>query len=207
MHGAGGISDPTFIDQRLTVAATAQCDFYPTGLRILNNEGISHRRMGVVPSYKTLLHLSARLLAGALVAAHLHCSGGMSEPGPGSPASETAASAIATENALPGSSEWTLDRPITDQQIVAYPERESYAAGTDVPIAVSAQPAGLFRWKLFRMGGYGGSGARVYAEGGPLAARRQPDPVFEQQTGLVVTGWPPTFTVSTRHLDGSPWLT
>ena len=73
---------------------------------------------------------------------------GMSEPGPGSPASETAASAIATENALPGSTEWALDRPITDQQIVAYPDRESYAAGLMCD-SVSAKPAGSFAGNCF----------------------------------------------------------
>src|SRR5215217_4199777 len=166
---------------------------------------------GCQPSTKALVHLGARIFAGVLLMTHLHCSGGTSEPdrtsGPSSPASATAATAIARENALAGSAEWSLDRPITDQQIVAYPDRESYAAGTDVRISVSAEPAGLFHWKLFRMGGYRGSGARLYAEGGPLPAPRHPDAVFEQETGLVVTGWPTTFSISTRHPDQDPWLT
>jgi hypothetical protein len=50
-------------------------------------------------------------------------------------------------------------------------------------------------------------GGRLYAEGGPVAAPRQPDPTFDPVTGLVVAGWPVTFSFPTRNSDGSPWLT
>lgn len=143
-----------------------------------------------------------------LLMTQMQCGGSDSgtSSGPAPNGSPGTANAIARENALPGSSQWFLDQAITGQQIVGYADRESYPAGAEVRIAVSAEPAGQFRWKLFRMGGYRGLGARLYAEGGPLPAAQR-NTAFESGTGLVTTGWPTSFTISTRHPDGSPWLT
>jgi hypothetical protein len=57
------------------------------------------------------------------------------------------------------------------------------------------------------MGSYGGMGGRLYAEGGPVAAPHQADPTFDPVTGLVVAGWPATFSFSTRRSDGTAWVT
>ena len=51
-----------------------------------------------------------------------------------------------------------------------------------------------------------GWGVGSTLEGGP-AAPRQPDPTFDPVTGLVVAGWPATFSFPTRRSDGTPWLT
>lgn len=152
------------------------------------------------------------LLAGPLLISQLQCGGGGSDSAPTgqSPGgTETAGgqNAIASENALPGSSAWRIGNPAMNGQLAAYADRESYPGGSDVHISVSADPAGQFSWKVFRMGGYQGLGGRLYAEGGPVSAPRQADPSFDSTTGLVVAGWPATFTISTRHADGTPWLT
>jgi hypothetical protein len=139
----------------------------------------------------------------------LQCSGGNIESeSVGSPSGGTgSARAIARENALPGTSEWRIGNPSTNGEIAAYANRESYPAGSTVGISVSASPAAQFSWKVFRMGGYRGMGGRLYAEGGPVMAPEQPAPSFDPITGLVVCDWPATFSFSTRHSDGSPWLT
>jgi hypothetical protein len=130
--------------------------------------------------------------------------GGTTGPGAGQP---VGSNAIAQENALPGSRDWRINNAAANGQLAAYADQESLAAGSNVRIAVSADPPAPFRWKVFRMGGYRGMGARLYAEGGPITAPRQSDPNFEPITGLVIARWPSTFTIATRHGDGRPWLT
>jgi hypothetical protein len=115
--------------------------------------------------------------------------------------------AIARENALPGTVAWQIGTPSQSGQIVAYTNRDSYPEGSDMGISVSANPAGQFAWRVFRMGGYSGMGGRLYGEGGPVFAPTQASPSFDPTTGLVRAGWPATFSFSTRNSDGSPWLT
>ena len=157
------------------------------------------------------------LLASVLVmlaAVQVRCSGGgdggTAPPSPTNttPASSTAgAQAIARENAQSGTSEWRLNNPAGSGQLAAYSDRESYPAGSDVRIAVSANPAGPVSWKVFRMGGYRGLGGRLYTQGGPVTAPTQPAPTYQSGTGLVVANWPATFSIATRQNDGTPWLT
>lgn len=154
--------------------------------------------------------LAVPILAGTLLMTQVRCSGGGNESAvvatpPGANTSE-AAKAIARENALPGSSAWRMGNAAMNGQLAAYADRDSYAAGSDVRIFVSADPPGQFSWKIFRMGGYRSLGGRLYAEGGPIPSPRQADPTFEPVTGLVVTNWTPTFTFPTRHADGTNWL-
>jgi hypothetical protein len=156
----------------------------------------------------TATRLLVILLSSVLLMSQSQCGGGdEGTPESVGPTSTRSALAIAQENQRPGSSAWYMDRPAEDGQIAGYADRESYALGADVRISASAEPPGLVSWKVFRMGGYRGLGARLYAEGGPLAVPRQPEATFEPGTGLVVAGWPPTFTISTRDPDQTPWLT
>ena len=154
------------------------------------------------------------VLAGIGLLTQLKCSsgngGGNGDAGqPPAPAGVTGdVRAIARENTQPGTGAWQIgSMASTSGEIAAYSNRESYPAGSDVSISVSANPAGQFNWRVFRMGGYGGTGGRLYGEGGPVFAPTQPSPSFDPTTGLVRAGWPATFTFSTRNPDGSPWLT
>ena len=149
--------------------------------------------------------LGMSMLAGLLLVTQLQCSGGTGDPVGTAPPNSP--NAIARENALPGTSAWQIDNPETNGEIAAYTDHDGYAAGADVRISVSANPPGQFTWKVFRMGGYHGMGGRLYERGGPVAAPHQADVTFDSTTGLVVAGWPSTFTVSTRYGDGKPWLT
>ena len=155
------------------------------------------------------MRLGLSLLAGIGLTTQLQCGGGDGGGGTGEPPNGVTGDvrAIARENTLPGTSAWRIANPETGGEIAAYPDRESYPAGADVRISVTANPPGNFRWQVFRMGSYGGTGGRLYAEGGPHAAPRQADPTFDPVTGLVVAGWPPTFSFPTRRSDGLPWLT
>jgi hypothetical protein len=159
------------------------------------------------------MRLGLSLLAGIALLTQLKCSsggdsGGDSAGPPPAPAGVTGdVRAIARENALGGTGAWQINNPSTGGEIAAYSNRESYPAGSDVSISVSANPGGQFTWRVFRMGGYGGTGGRLYGQGGPIFAATQASPSFDPTTGLVRAAWPATFTISTRNADGSPWLT
>ena len=149
------------------------------------------------------------LVAGVGLFTQLQCGGGSDGGGSGQPPSGVTGDvrAIARENALPGTGAWQIGTPSRSGELVAYSNQESYPAGSDVSISVSASPAGQFSWRVFRMGGYGGTGGRLYGQGGPVFAPTQANPSFDPTTGLVRAGWPATFSFSTRNNDGSPWLT
>ena len=125
------------------------------------------------------------IIAGACLITQIQCGGG-SDGGTTSsapPASPGDPKAIARENTLSGSSAWQIGNPSANREIVAYANRESYPAGSDVGISVSANPSGQFNWKVFRMGGYRGMGGRLYAEGGPISAPQQAIPSFDPKHG------------------------
>ncbi|HKY73005.1 MAG TPA: N,N-dimethylformamidase beta subunit family domain-containing protein [Nitrospira sp.] len=162
----------------------------------------------VVPSF-TWTRLCLSFLAGIGLVTQLHCGGGGDGDGTNQPPAGVTGDvrAIARENALPGTTAWRSVNLAASTVFGAYTNRESYAAGSDVSVSVSSNPAGQFTWRVFRMGGYGGMGGRLYAEGGPVSAPTQASPTFDSTTGLVRAGWPPTFSFSTKNSDGTNWLT
>ena len=93
------------------------------------------------------------------------------------------AEAIVAENARPGSRDWQLTRIMLDRsggvrspRIEGYCSKQSVAAGESLEIKVSTDPAAPFQIEIFRMGYYGGAGARLMATYGPLAGTPQPVP-------------------------------
>ena len=93
---------------------------------------------------------------------------------------------IAQENRKPGSSDWQLTRVRLDARngyrtsfIEGYCSHQSIEAGQKLQIFVSTKPARRFTIEFFRMGYYGGRGARLVTTLGPLAGKPQPDPPIE----------------------------
>ena len=119
----------------------------------------------------------ALALAGTVIAA----------PRPGAAAAEPSptrdAGLIGRENAKPGAIDWQLtyvrlDSPTGYRSpgIEGYCSRQSVAAGESIDFMVSADPPGQFTIDVFRMGYYGGRGARLMTTLGPLAGKPQPMP-------------------------------
>src|SRR6188768_4271984 len=94
---------------------------------------------------------------------------------------------IKSENAKKGALDWQLTRVRVDGKnfrstwIEGYCSRQSALAGESIDIMVSANPARKFRLEIFRLGYYGGKGARKTQELGPLEGRTQPTPAPGQK--------------------------
>lgn len=112
----------------------------------------------------------------------------------------TAASLIQQENARPGADDWQLTRVRVDGDgfrspwIEGYCSRQSVSAGESVDVMVSCNPARTFRLELFRMGYYGGKGARLVKSYGPLEATTQPTPKPGEKN-LHECRWQPSLTI------------
>jgi hypothetical protein len=90
---------------------------------------------------------------------------------------------IAWENQKPGTRDWLPQRTGVDPKtkyrcpwIEGYCSHTSIRAGETLQIFVSTNPASKFQIEIFRMGFYGGNGARKVWESGSIAGRIQPDP-------------------------------
>jgi len=97
-------------------------------------------------------------------------------------AQTTGDSLIVRENKLPGSTDWQLTRVRVDGDgfrspwIEGYCSRQSVSAGETVDIMVSCAPARDFQLEVFRMGYYGGRGARLMKTYDRITGKTQPTP-------------------------------
>ena len=90
---------------------------------------------------------------------------------------------ISTENRKPGATNWQLTKVWPNQGkvfltavIEGYCGQQSVLAGDTLTIHVSVNPARRFTIDIFRMGFYGGTGARHITQLGPFQGKRQDDP-------------------------------
>ena len=91
-------------------------------------------------------------------------------------------SAIAEENARPGTTDWQLTRVRINagryrtSLIEGYASHQSIRPGETISFFVSTDPPRRFMIDLYRMGYYGGTGARHMTRLGPFQGRVQPVP-------------------------------
>ncbi|MCB1225903.1 MAG: hypothetical protein KDK99_08855 [Verrucomicrobiales bacterium] len=79
--------------------------------------------------------------------------------------------------------------------IEGYCSHQSIRAGETLKLFVSTQPAARFTVEIFRMGYYGGAGARLMQVLGPLPGRPQPTPTLADQR-LMECAWEPSATLT-----------
>ncbi len=126
---------------------------------------------------------------------------------PGRTAIAATPSLIRDENARPGARDWQLTRVRVDKDgfrspsIEGYCSKQSVKAGESLDIMVSTNPPRRFGIEIFRMGYYGGRGARLVKELGPFDGKAQPTPapgpknlhecLWEPATSLTIPAdWP-----------------
>jgi hypothetical protein len=134
-------------------------------------------------------------LAVALVAIAAHAAGGSSLVAP---------TAIQVENANAGSPGW-LGTDNRDQSIEVYASATDALPGDSVDVHVSTRPAARYRLMVYRLGWYGGIGARLVSclPGCQSASVGEPESVpAPDATGYINAGWPVT-----NHLQiASEWV-
>ncbi|MGZ3458425.1 MAG: N,N-dimethylformamidase beta subunit family domain-containing protein, partial [Archangium sp.] len=105
---------------------------------------------------------------------------------------------IREENALPGTKAWRITRGANNNEIEGYALVSTVTQGEQVSIAVSVTGGPRkFTWEVYRLGYYGGLGAREMARGGPLQAVQQAPCPAQKPTGLVLCNWTPTLELDT----------
>jgi hypothetical protein len=108
---------------------------------------------------------------------------------------------IRAENRKPGAADWQLTRVRPDRQgfrspwIEGYCSKQSLKAGESLDIMVSTDPPRRYSIEIFRMGYYGGRGARLMKSIGPLEGRAQPVP-SPGAKNLHECRWEPSTTLS-----------
>jgi hypothetical protein len=117
-----------------------------------------------------------------------------------SPQGENPKNPVVVENARPGDA-WGLARRAKPAELEGYAGQVSVQHGDAIDIHARSDVPHTLTWDVFRMGYYGGLGARRVASGGPVQVGPQTTPAADPSTGLIECAWPTTFQVQT----GSDW--
>ncbi|HLY08519.1 MAG TPA: N,N-dimethylformamidase beta subunit family domain-containing protein [Planctomycetota bacterium] len=136
---------------------------------------------------------------------------GTTEEGAGLPAAPGGATTVITkrrsdlirdENEKPGARDWMLTKPAIDHSvkyrcpwIEGYFSRTSVRAGETISLHVSTNPESKFTVDLYRMGYYGGAGARRVTTLGPFPGGVQEDPLVDPHR-LRVCRWEPCTSIT-----------
>jgi hypothetical protein len=106
-----------------------------------------------------------------------------------SPLEKSKPSLVEVENEKPGSRDWQLTRVRINEGkfrtslIEGYCSHQSIAAGETLKILVSSKPARKFAIDIYRMGYYGGAGARKMTTIAPLPGKTQTTPEMAAAPG------------------------
>lgn len=114
---------------------------------------------------------------------------------------------IQIENALPGNSDGVIPGSNAGRVIEGYGSEVSALPGDTLHFHVSTSPAASYRVEVYRLGWYGGAGARLIGCAPSCAAFRpgQPQPIpAPDSVGFVQAGWPLTdsFTLAADATSG-----
>src|SRR5215469_8600597 len=109
---------------------------------------------------------------------------------------------IPGENQNAGDSQWRAGRRSWAGELDLYLSTDSAVSGDRVSVMISADPATSATVQIFRLGYYGGAGARNVWSGGPFNVQRQPPCPRDPGTGRVECRWSETFSFSV----GADWF-
>jgi len=117
---------------------------------------------------------------------------------------ETSAAIIA-ENALPGTTGWKITDPSKNHQIEGYANQVSIDPGQPVTLYVSTT-APSYHVEVFRMGWYGGLGARLVDRTPEMPGMGQSAPTFTPGINMVETRWTPSVVLATDNWPPGDYL-
>jgi hypothetical protein len=137
---------------------------------------------------------------GSLIGCGGASSGSSTDPG-------TQPNPIVVENAKPGDPSWALTQPATQGEIEGYASAPSINRGEQISFFVNtADPS--YTIQIFRMGWYGGAGARSMGPPTMLSGTKQPAPITDPSTLLIDAGnWtnPYVLTIPNNASDPTDW--
>ena len=110
-----------------------------------------------------------------------------------------------SENSRPGDPHWEIRHLGAANAIMGYAGTASVLTGESFPLLVSTTSSG-FRVRAFRLGWYGGDGARQVWQSGPLRGHRQNAPGLTGSTNTVRTEWDPVVEVPTDDWPAGAYL-
>lgn len=113
--------------------------------------------------------------------------------------------AIEMENARPGDPAWVLTDP-ADHEIEGYASATSVNRGELIRFFINTiDPS--YTIDVYRMGWYGGTGARLVKGGIRLKGMRQMIPAPDPATGLIECDWNPSYDLATSNAaDPADWV-
>ena len=111
------------------------------------------------------------------------------------------------ENAKPGDSSWELSNPAKNGEIEGYGSAPSLNRGENITFYVNTASS-TYSLEIFRIGWYGGAGARKMLPAVVLAGFQQPLPSPDPATGLIECQWAPSFVlqVPSDASDPTNWM-
>jgi hypothetical protein len=114
---------------------------------------------------------------------------------------------VAPENAKPGTTAWRVPtaQQGTAQDLAGYTDVPTITSGDRFQLYVSTSKRSL-RASAYRIGYYGGTGAREYWHSDALPARRQTAHTYLAPTHTVIERWQPTATVRTTGWPPGAYL-
>jgi hypothetical protein len=160
-------------------------------------------------SRRAFLGLGALGVVGAAAAVVLRQTG----DGPGTPSARAAVTSrtatthrrAVAENSLPGDPRWEIRHEGSADAIMGYAGAASVLTGESFPLFVSTTSSG-FRVTAFRIGWYGGDGARQVWRSAPLRGHQQNAASLAEATNTVQTDWDPAIEVPTDDWPAGTYL-
>ena len=112
---------------------------------------------------------------------------------------------VVSENSRAGDPHWEIRHLGAANAIMGYAGAASVLTGHSFPLFVSTTSSG-FRVRAFRLGWYGGDGARQVWQSGSLRGHRQNVPSLTGSTNTVQTAWDPVVEVPTDDWPAGAYL-
>ena len=112
---------------------------------------------------------------------------------------------VVAENSLPGDPHWEIRHLGAANAIMGYAGAASVLTGQSFRLFVSTTARG-FRVSAFRLGWYGGAGARLVWQSGSLRGRQQNGPRLADGTNTVQTAWDPVIEIPTDDWPAGVYL-
>jgi hypothetical protein len=113
---------------------------------------------------------------------------------------------VQIENSRPGTSDWRLTSAASNHEIEGYASKTSVNRGGQIEFFVNTTDPS-YSLEIFRVGWYGGLGARQMTAPVTLAGVQQSVPAPDPTTGIVDCNWTAPYTITTTDpSDPSKWL-